>query len=1565
MKKLCLILLLLMMNSKLLKPQEQCALNGEPNGFSTPILNLTPLEEVSILYPHEFRQLSVEMHIVRKSDGTGSLITEEDVQKSIETANRHFTSCNIAFDAESIAQSIDFIDSDAFFNGYYGYNTAISNELVRFDENSWNEKKIDIYVVQDGEAFGWASYPWDKKRFENDHDWVFILESELTNRSTLSHELGHYFGLLHTHHTAELHGSGEKELVNRANCYRTADCHCDTPADPLLGINNVDNCMYTGVERDPENVIYKPNVKYIMSYAPASCRVEFSEQQKRTVIEYVQRKEENDGRGYIEYINKKDFCEEKGSVQQYSNGNDIQAIDKRGDKIAVATRGGIAIWQVGEKESVTKYTTLDIRGLPTNFITDIAIRADESLLIGTNLGLYKLNWINGAYEAILIGEPVNVNVILLLTKEQQEEVWIGTTQGLGYVDLQANNVVIDYYTIEDSILVTNHVNTITDLAADEQYIWATTYAGLTRMNHQNLADENYEHLGATDRLLTAIAISDEQDIFLGYARYDADQGEDVYGLGQWTVDGFVELNSTLDVIDVIRIDGTGNKWLGVRDVGLIKWKDGIVIQVYGQADYNLDSDHVTDVFIDGDELYVSTFAGFFNLPIAAELVEDRQTFVIEEFIVDNYTEKIVSTARGVYVVTLEKGLMFIDNNGNRHFYTEEEGLKSRLIRDIVVDQNGQVWISTNEGINIIDVDGNVVESHLLNDDLNELILRAFVVYEDKVWGVTGGGTAVILIDQDEGVKTQHSFDGVIQKAFIDNSEKLWVIGLRSKKLYHLDDSNGWQEFDHALLEDQVKHIAFGSDQRLWVLTDQQIKGYAYDETGILYTDTVRNHQKTINEITQTQINVSTIIDDDIYLGTNKGLFVLKYGLLTKYDLQGLASPEIYTIRQTQDGSIWIGTSNGITLLRETKPTYANFTASTTHLPEAGQIRFSSNNYPNTTQLTWWLDGDELSQFAGQQDVDILFEDNGSYRVSLVVSSEHCSDTMTQVIRVGAQSSFVIGDVNGDRAINAIDLFAIGLAHGANGFQREKQDDIVGCDTVEAFNWGIKLYDFIGYELTNNMLGNIDLVRADCNGDGKIDHLDVQFLQEYFRCIGDLTNVEDDARPIEVEYGKSNLELLDDGENYCGVRPGDITDTIPIILIDAKYYMAFLTMEYSKNICDLNVDFGNEEGQVSMVVFDTLDIENKRVHIGISRIDRADFAASRSGTTCLDVLIDEIPIEFNPRNPLITVDESLSFVLDRVGTIRQIKDKERDNGDQGCVTNIVVARDDVATTSLNTPVTIDVLNNDRDLRYSEEDSRAHVDFASIPNNTQNGMLSIDNTTKNIIYAPNVGFEGKDSFTYQIKNEFSCISSALVIVDVKNSPCEQVQQYCTEPVKELAIYPQFCAFPNEMATIEYYHKITNSNNLLEKRTDPNYESRDYLSYTALPSFYGTDLVTVVGCIIDDNGIEWCDTSYLVINVIEDCTSGKTVGKSNKTPSYIHQLHPNLTTGQLSIQLQSPTELIGTATIYNTTGQQMQQEDSLLLSPQTSSLSIDTSQYPIGTYFLYIQTPEGVAVEQFVKQ
>ena len=164
---------------------------------------------------------------------------------------------------------IRYIDSDTYFD------FLISEEDGLHNANSENDI-INIYFantvgqVVNGNTINYCGYAY----YPGGRDIMMIKNSCATNGSTLTHELGHFFNLPHTH-------NDNNELVNGSNCGNAGDGFCDTPADPSLNNANVNsNCVYVGTETDANGDPYNPSTHNIMSYSRKICRDEFSPEQE-------------------------------------------------------------------------------------------------------------------------------------------------------------------------------------------------------------------------------------------------------------------------------------------------------------------------------------------------------------------------------------------------------------------------------------------------------------------------------------------------------------------------------------------------------------------------------------------------------------------------------------------------------------------------------------------------------------------------------------------------------------------------------------------------------------------------------------------------------------------------------------------------------------------------------------------------------------------------------------------------------------------------------------------------------------------------------------------------------------------------------------------------------------------------------------------------------------------------------------------------------------------------------------------------------------------------------------
>ncbi len=219
--------------------------------------------------------IPVAFHIISEDDSTNGMDTtalyaEMDiVQQRFAPAGMEFYQCG---------EINYYYDSD-----YVNFEKYVSEDICDANDipdvlNIWFAD--NVFKMDEGEVVSICGYAY----LSGSNDRVIIDNDCGDNSSTLAHEIGHYFSLLHTHSTS---GVGA-ELVNGTNCLVAGDLLCDTPADPRLSSSNVSStCDYVGTETDALGATYSPDPENIMSYSRKYCRVEFSQDQLDQMVAYV------------------------------------------------------------------------------------------------------------------------------------------------------------------------------------------------------------------------------------------------------------------------------------------------------------------------------------------------------------------------------------------------------------------------------------------------------------------------------------------------------------------------------------------------------------------------------------------------------------------------------------------------------------------------------------------------------------------------------------------------------------------------------------------------------------------------------------------------------------------------------------------------------------------------------------------------------------------------------------------------------------------------------------------------------------------------------------------------------------------------------------------------------------------------------------------------------------------------------------------------------------------------------------------------------------------------------
>lgn len=229
-------------------------------------------------------RVAVKANVV-SANNASSFLSESDVRVIINNANTYLQNINIQL----------YLYNDKVYqikNDQYA-DFKIVDEVSLRQANDVSDA-INIYFVKYITLqnltilSGYAALPsYSASTNRIFYSYFERTEDDFNNlkNKTFLHEIGHYFGLLHTFQDSNNPDMSKRELVTRgtgSNCVTTGDQLCDTPADPferlpLIYAYNCDQKTPTDLQ-DVNGETFSPPINNIMSYQQR-CGNIFTEQQ--------------------------------------------------------------------------------------------------------------------------------------------------------------------------------------------------------------------------------------------------------------------------------------------------------------------------------------------------------------------------------------------------------------------------------------------------------------------------------------------------------------------------------------------------------------------------------------------------------------------------------------------------------------------------------------------------------------------------------------------------------------------------------------------------------------------------------------------------------------------------------------------------------------------------------------------------------------------------------------------------------------------------------------------------------------------------------------------------------------------------------------------------------------------------------------------------------------------------------------------------------------------------------------------------------------------------------------
>ncbi len=295
----------------------------------------------------------------------------------------------------------------------------------------------------------------------------------------------------------------------------------------------------------------------------------------------------------------------------------------------------------------------------------------------------------------------------------------------------------------------------------------------------------------------------------------------------------------------------------------------------------------------------------------------------------------------IWIGTNEKGVVIIHEDKKLHL-TPDDGLNSASIRSFLEDKDGNVYIGTTEGLCYADRN---FEIHRISDDRinEERILRLDSDKEGNIYGHTKSGIIFKILDKTitEVLDSKEWGNESITTILADPmTPGMIYLGTEGEKIYHgvfgkkQDEMEEisvapikgvhWMSYEcDRLFVASLNKIGYLDKHRFYELEDNPfnsgIEMLTSDFQGNIWAASstqgimkiVANSFRDVFKkagLPQEVSNVACLYNDELYIGTDRGIRILKDTECIKNELTNyIGDARVRCIRKGSENDLWIGT----------------------------------------------------------------------------------------------------------------------------------------------------------------------------------------------------------------------------------------------------------------------------------------------------------------------------------------------------------------------------------------------------------------------------------------------------------------------------------------------------------------------------------------------------------------------------------------------------------------------------------------------------------------------------------